>query len=102
MRPFCLAILFVPLFSVHALVHRPEGYLSQHSCEDQKSWKGDAADAVLVSDKAGRGILQILACKSCGWKVKSQIPLTAVLSVLKMVVGMSWRIMAALCGHMFS
>eukprot|EP00435_Cladocopium_sp_Y103_P019010 s2586_g4.t1 len=38
--------------SIHQKYIIPEGYLSQHSCEDQKSWKGDAADAVLVSDKA--------------------------------------------------
>lgn len=34
------------------LIHRPDHYLSQHSCEDRKG--SDAADAVQVPDKAQR------------------------------------------------
>ena len=40
-----------PVLCMH-LVHRPEYYLSQHSCEDRKG--SDAADAVQVPDKAQR------------------------------------------------
>lgn len=36
------------------LIHRPDHYLSQHSCEDRKG--SDAADAVQVPDKAQRAL----------------------------------------------